>query len=64
MTRAIPAIVGLFLAGCVSTPQGSEARRLMALPGFHAAAEASPEWTVEALDSVARMEYELNRLSK
>ena len=65
MTRAIPAILSLFLAGCVSTPPPqNETRRLMAFPGFEDAAKAAPGWTVEVLDSVARMEYELKTISR
>lgn len=64
MRHAIPAILGLFLAGCVSTPPQNEVRRLMAFPGFEDAAKAAPGWTVEVLDSVARLEYEIHSAAK
>lgn len=61
MRNAIPSILALLLAGCITTPRHGEAARLMAFPGFQDASKASPGWVVEALDSVAELEYQLSR---
>ena len=64
MRRAVLSLLSLFLAGCVSIPPQGEVRRVMAFPGFEDAGRAAPGWTVEALDTIARLEYELNRLPR
>lgn len=65
MKAAILGVLSLFLAGCVSTPPPlrGEVRRLIAHPGFEDARTIAPSWTTDALETVARLEYELNRRS-
>ena len=49
-------------AGCLTPMQKLEnVRRLAEHPEFPAAAEAAPEFTREALRTVAELEYELER---
>jgi len=49
-------------AGCIAPMQELEnVRRLADHPEFPAAAEAAPEFTREALRTVAELEYELER---
>jgi len=49
-------------AGCLAPMQKLEnVRRLADHPEFPAAAEAAPEFTREALKTVAELEYELER---
>lgn len=62
--RLFLAICGLLLAGCVSAPQHGHVRRLLAFPGFEDAGKAAPGWTVEALDTVAMLEYELAKAQR
>ena len=36
-------------------------RRLMARPDFEAARKAAPDWVFEAIETIAALEYELER---
>jgi hypothetical protein len=38
---------------------GDEVSRLIAYPGFEDAGRMAPRWTIEALDTVERLENEL-----
>ena len=50
----------LLMSGCVSVKlENSE--RLMRHPGFPAAAQAAPEFTREALKTINKLEYEIER---
>jgi hypothetical protein len=60
MPRYLPflAILAL-LSGCATPPMGDEVSRLIAYPGFEDAGRMAPRWTIEALDTVERLENEL-----
>ena len=50
----------LLLSGCVSVSLNNS-ERLMQHPEFEAAAQAAPAFTTEALKTINRLEYELER---
>ena len=61
--RALVVIACLFLAGCGATvpaiaPSGN-VDRLLVHAQFKAAAQAAPDFTVEALNTIARLEHDL-----
>ncbi len=64
VARSLFAVAVLIIAGCVSAPQHGHVRRLLAFPGFDEAGKAAPGWTVEALDTVALLEYELAKAQR
>jgi uncharacterized lipoprotein YmbA len=47
------------LAGCATPPKRNDVDRLMAHPEFVKAAKAAPNFTTEALETVARLNHEL-----
>ena len=62
--KALAIIAALSLAGCATPPvMRDDVGRLLATPGMGAAMKASPEWTSEALRTVAELDRELNRIS-
>jgi hypothetical protein len=58
---AILAALALTASGCAhkSTVTLDQTPRLMARPDFTAAASAAPEWTRDALKTIAQLEYEV-----
>lgn len=53
-------------SGCLLTGKGTHARldhgaRLIAHPQFKAAAQAAPDWTRDALNTIADLESEIER---
>lgn len=62
MKAALVSLVS-WLSGCVYVPaRVNEVDRLIAYPGFQDAGKAAPGWTVEALDTVDRLQRELATL--
>jgi hypothetical protein len=53
-------LLALLLTGCVSV-RLDNSQRLMEHPGFRKAALASPAFVEEALKTINRLEYELER---
>jgi hypothetical protein len=50
----------LLLSGCV-TPPLDNSKRLMERKDFPAAVKAAPEWAKDALKTINRLEYEIER---
>jgi hypothetical protein len=53
-------LLPLFAAGCVSAPLRNDVPRLLTHPQFNAAAKAAPDFTTEAMNTIARLDHELN----
>lgn len=52
----------VFGVGCATAPvRLDNAARLMARPDFSAAAQACPAWAAEALHTINRLEFQLER---
>lgn len=47
--------------GCTTSVQFDNGARLIARPDFPAAKAAAPEWCRDALDTIAALEYELEK---
>jgi hypothetical protein len=54
-------MLSVFLASGCTTTKLANSERLIAHPQFRAAAQAAPDFTREALKTINRLEYELER---
>ncbi len=51
----------LVMSGCATEIKMDNAQRLINHPEFSAAAKAAPNWTREALDTISRLEFEIEK---
>jgi hypothetical protein len=57
-------VFGFIIAGCATiTPPRNDVARLLAHPQAASAAVAAPDFTADALNTVARLDHELSTLS-